>query len=54
MITKFSISNEEKKKLGEFSRMVVSWYGTDEYKTSLEHMYRVQIFFFLSNFGSIV
>ena len=35
MIREFSISNKEKKKLREFSRLVISWYATNEYKIKL-------------------
>ena len=56
MIREFSISNKEKKKLREFSRLVISWYATNEYKMKL--LLNICIgskgFFFLSNFGSIV
>ena len=56
MIREFSISNKEEKKLREFSRLVISWYATNEYKIKL--LLNICIgskdFFFLSNFGSIV
>ena len=48
--------DKEKKKLREFSRLVISWYATNEYKMKL--LLNICIgskdFFFLSNFGSIV